>query len=151
MNFLHRVNFPQRVNLTTDNWRPLPNTPQATSPQPLSYLVWMVGWFGPNMDFPPFKEIQFNLELNLRSGSNTATAEREGAFNAFKAFKAFQGDLGIWGWRWSLWGIAPKVSKSVKVFWDNKLFSPHIHWKAFHGLSRASRMNGWDFVWRRNF
>ena len=28
------------------------------------------------MDFPPFKEIQFNLELNLRSGSNTAT-ERE--------------------------------------------------------------------------
>ena len=33
------------------------------------------------MDFPLFKEIQFNRELNLRSGSNTAT-EREGAFNA---------------------------------------------------------------------
>ena len=52
-------------------------------------MVGLVGWLvGPNMD-PLFTEIQFNWELNLRSGSNTAT-EREGSFQC-KYFKEISG------------------------------------------------------------
>ena len=50
-------------------------THSALAPLLSYFLVSMVGWIGPNMD-PLFTEIQFSWELNLRSGSYTAT-ERE--------------------------------------------------------------------------
>ena len=46
---------------------------------------------------PLFTEIQFNWELNLRSGSNTAT-EREGSFQCkyFKEISGYEDDDEEW-------------------------------------------------------
>ena len=51
---------------------------------PLSYFA-LNGWFRSNMDPVLFTEIQFNWELNLRSGSNTAT--ERGCSSQCKYFK----------------------------------------------------------------